>query len=293
MNSIITTTATESASAYAAIFSATPEARKEMLKQTTGTTTTGDLKKTAAKILAAMIAAGDCEVSKIKETAEAITGTDIREIFQGVYELRVVFSTLAAKEIDLVEDEFDSIGSSILGLLSPFIQKEELKPLLPEAVALAKNGTAAQIRALKPKGEPKEPKAVKAMREKAEAAEAKATEAEARVKAAEERADKMAEAFRVEIPFYCTDIAMGAPILTSTQVRNRIQSDVKGAIGKQDAEMITYHVEKLAAAYFGTCQLAGIDPLIAINSLVSQFAKPANKPAKKATATIEAVEIAA
>jgi hypothetical protein len=139
---------------------------------------------------------------------------------------------------------------------------------------------------LKPKGEKKEPKAVKEMRERAEHAEAEAARAE-------KRADDMAEAYKVEIPFYCTDIEKGAPILTSKQVRNRIKSDINGAATRKDAESLAFHADMLSKAYFGTCQLAGIDPLEMIAALVAQFAKPAEKSANKQGKPLQVVDVAA
>ncbi|RYD38124.1 MAG: hypothetical protein EOP85_17160, partial [Verrucomicrobiaceae bacterium] len=231
---------------YASMISATPEARKEILKISTGTTsTTGDYKKSTAKVLTAMIIAGDCEESKIRESAEKITGVDIRDIYQGIYELRVVFSALVKKEIDLTEDEFDSIGSSILALLSPFIQKDELKPLLAEAVKLAKSGTAKQIRDLKPKGEVKEPKAVREMREKFEAEAGKTAAAEERAAAAEKRAKDIESRYTVKCAFAITDIEQGDAVLTSDQLRNRIKADINSAYQSKDEDMLVYHHDML------------------------------------------------
>jgi hypothetical protein len=145
-NQLITTsnnTATAAAS-YAAILGLTPEHRAQFLRDST--VTTGDVKKTVAKTLAAMIAANDCPAGKIREKAKEITGKDIRENFQSIYELLAVFQAVIAGEIDITEEEFEAMESSKLALLSPFLSKDELKPLLAEAVELAKNGTAAAIR---------------------------------------------------------------------------------------------------------------------------------------------------
>lgn len=280
---------------YETMIGSSPEARADLLKQFTGTKdSVGDFKKTTAKILAAMIAAKDCDESKIRETAEKITGVDIREIFQGVYELRVVFSALVSKIIDLTEDEFDSIGSSILGLLSPFIQKDELKPLLPEAVKLAKSGTAKQIRELKPKTEPKEPKAVKEQREKAEAAETKAAQAEERAAAAEARAKAIEETYTVKCQFAITDLKSTAtPILESDQLRNRLKRDLLQAKDSGNEESLLYQNDKLAKAFYGSCQLLGIDPVQVMMDIASELATSAKGKETAATATIEVVAAAA
>jgi hypothetical protein len=256
-------------SQYASFLATDTDGRKNLLKTFTGTsTTTGDFKKGTAKILQAMITSKDCEESKLRETAEKITGVDIREIFQGVYELRVVFAAVVANQIELTEDEFDSIGSSILALLSPFIQKDELKPLLPQAVALAKSGTAKEIRDLKPKKEPTEPKAVKEQREKTEAAEKKAVEAEERAAAAEKRAAEIESRYTVECQFAITDLPNGGPVMKSDQLRNRIRQDLRNA----DEESALFHRDKFLKGYVGICQQLGLDPMAGLTDLMAELA---------------------
>lgn len=273
---------TAAASNYAEILKLTPQGRAAFLVVSTGPV--GDIKKPVTKTLAAMIDAGDCKQGQLRETAKEITGKDIKSDFQSIYELLAVFQAVIACSIEMTEAEFDAIDSSKLALLSPFLSKEDLKELLPQAVELAKNGgTAAEIRALKPKGETKEPKAVKAMREKAEAAEERA-------RVAEERAEKILECATIEIPFYCTDISKGEAVLNSNQLRNRIKNDLKGAKERGEAESLAFQADMLAKAFMGACALAGANPLEVIAALSAAGAKKATgKPGKASTATVEGI----
>lgn len=105
--------------------------------------------KQVAKILAAMIAEGDCKLGDMRKHAFSITGLDIRKTMQNVYELTNVIRAVVANKIGILDAEFDTLDSSKLALLSPFLSKEILKPFLSEAVNTARFGTAKQIRELK------------------------------------------------------------------------------------------------------------------------------------------------
>lgn len=137
--------------------------------------------KQVAKILAAMVSGGDCKPGDMKKHAEMITGLDIRKTLQNVYELTNVLRAVIGEEIEITLAEFDSLDASKLALLSPFLSKEELKPLLAEAVNAAKTGTAKNIRDLKGSGETYESKTVKELREKLKHSEARAKAAEDRL----------------------------------------------------------------------------------------------------------------
>lgn len=270
---------------YAAILELTPQGRADFLIVSTGPV--GDIKKPVVKTLAAMIDAGDCQQGKLRETALEITGKDIKKDFQSIYELLAVFQAVIAGSIGITEAEFDEMESSKLALLSPFLSKDELKPLLDQAVELAKNGTAKDIRDLKPKGEPKESKAMKEMRERAEHAEGEAARAE-------ERATRILESATIELPFYCTDISKGEAVLKSAQLCNRIKTDLKGAKQSGDLESLAFQTDKLAKAFMGACGLAGANPLEVIAALSAAGAKQAKGgPAKAAAATLEVEGIAA
>jgi hypothetical protein len=141
-----------------------------------------------AKILVAMVAEGDCKWGEMREHAAMITdGKDIRKDLQSVYELVKVLHAVLANEIEISLAEFDSMKSSMLALLAPFLTKEELKPHLARAVEIAKTGTANMLRDLKRPDGIRESKRMMELREKLTQCEARAIMAEARAKAAEER----------------------------------------------------------------------------------------------------------
>lgn len=266
---------------YQMFIDSTKEERAESLKSSVengaaSKDAIGVEKKTSAKVLAAMIDSGDCEAGDINKTAEKVCGREIRKVFQGVYELRVVFSSIVAGDIDLTEEDFDKLDASKLALISPFILKDELKPKLGEAVAKLKDGgTAKDIREIKG-GEKKEPKAVKEMREKAEAAEKRAVEAEAKAKEIESR-------YTVDVAFACTDIQPGDAVLKSDQLRARLMRDLTGALERGDEETLTLIHAKAGRLFMAACRALQVDPRELIDSLASETAKSA----AAATQTIE------
>lgn len=284
---------------YSTIIAASKETRAAELKLVADTAkshqdASGTLKKGASKILAALIIAGDCQESEIRDTAKEITQQDIRDVLQGVYELRVVFAAIVAKTIDLSEEDFDKIEHSKLALLSPFIQDPKYADKLVEAVEMLKTGTTAtKLRELKGI-EKKEPKAVKEQREKAEAAEAKATQAEERAAAAEARAKAIEETYTVKCQFAITDLKSTAtPILESDQLRNRLKRDLIQASDSGNEESLIFQKDKLAMAFFGSCELLGVDPIAAIKDLAAELATVRKGKETAATSTIEVPAIAA
>lgn len=164
-------------------------------------TSKGELQKLAAKLLVSMSAAGDCKKGDYRKHAMKITGADIREEMQDIYGLIAVFDAVLAGEIEITEEEFDSMESSKLALLSPFLSKDELKPFLDKATKAAKTGTAKDIRGLKPKKDKDETEAAKPA--------------------------------AVPCGFVATDIGADDPLIRSTMALNRLKADFAKAAGDE------------------------------------------------------------
>lgn len=197
---------------YASILAGTTDDRNRIL--IVSCETSASRQKEVAKALVAAVAAGDCKSGKFREHAQKVTGKDIRKNLQNVYELMAVFEAVLAGKIQITEEEFDNLDSSKLALLSPFLSKEELLPLLEQAVEAVKTGTAKDIRALKPSHEPKEPKAVKEMREAKEKAEKELEEFRAR------------EAAMIDVQFAILDLEhKDKAVLESKMLGRRIKKD--------------------------------------------------------------------
>ncbi len=205
-------------------------------------TSKGELQKLAAKLLVSMAGAGDCKKGDYRKHAMKITGADIREEMQDIYGLIAVFDAVLADEIEITEEEFDSMESSKLALLSPFLSKDELKPFMDKATEAAKTGTAKDIRALKPK--PKKEK------------------------------DEEPEA-AIPFGFIATDIGSDDPLVNSAQFKARMQADfAKAAASESDDALITMmnvfgRMLVSASAAMGCC------PKEFLDELASEVAKPA------------------
>ena len=197
---------------YASILAGTTDDRNRIL--IVSCETSASRQKEVAKTLVAAVAAGDCKSGKFRQHAEKITGKDIRENLQNVYELMKVFEAVLAGKIQITEEEFDNLDSSKLALLSPFLSKPELAEKLDEAVEAVKTGTAKDIRALKPSHEAKEPKAVKEMREAKEKAEKDLEDYKAR------------ERVMIDVQFAIVDLENPQKaVLESKMLGRRIKSD--------------------------------------------------------------------
>ncbi len=241
---------------YESMTSGTQESREKLLK--TSTEKTGNGKKEIAKLLVAMITAGDCKPGKILEHAKSITGKDLRTNFQGVYELMSVFQAIIEKKIDMTEEEFDKLESSKIALLSPFLNKENLKEKLGEALQAVKDGkTAKEIRELKGKSEPKPSK--------------KVLELEAEIERL--KAENLKSGVIIESALVVTDISANAPILTSQQVKNRIRKDIE--TNTENQESLLSMVEVLGKALVMACVHAEVDAQEWLAEIYSDLAKKA------------------
>lgn len=213
--------------------------------------------KQVAKCLVAMVAAGDCKAREMSKYADKLTGMDIRREMQNVYELVRVFEAVIDGSIKITEEQFDSLDGAKLALLSPFLRKEELKAKLPEAVEAAKNGTAKDIRDLKPKAEKAKP---------------------------ESETPKGPE---IPVGFLATDITDTDALVTSKQFKARIKSDMTRAMDTRDETAMD-----AMKAYFGTmfelcCRALGEHAVDAMEAYVGNTAKAA------AGKVIEAESVAA
>lgn len=231
---------------YSDILGMTAEARAQNLR--TLSTESGSRQMEAAKILVAMERAGDIGDGKLRDYASKALGIDIRDGLQGTYEVAVVFRAVLDREIDMTEEDFDKASPSKLGLLSPFVQKDELKDKLVEAVEMVKGDKpASEIRGLKPR------------KAKADKAKSEAAPAEA----------------KIPVAFAVLDIAPGEPVLTSNALRNRIKEDLIAACNSGAQEVLEYHADKLGRMFFAACKLAEVDPLDILSQLSDELAKQA------------------
>lgn len=254
---------------YAELFNGGQDNRNTVL--VTATTTTADYKKTVTKALVAMVKAGDCKAGEMKEHALKITGRDIKSNFSSIYELVAVFTAVIDQKIEITEEEFDSMESSKLALLSPFLSKPELADLIPDAVDKAKNGTAKDIRELKPDVEKKEPKAVKEIREKFEAAEKQLEEAKEREKA-----------FRVPCQFAVTDLMDPShPLLTSPQVQARILGDSAKAADFHAVFMLKF-AAKILRDNPGIAEMVGAQCGSEVGEIFEALTRTATAPEERA-----------
>lgn len=214
--------------------------------------------KVVAKILVAMIAAGDCQPGDMKGHAEKIAKCDIREQMQDTYPLVKVFTAILAGAIDMTEEDFDTLDASKLALLGPFLTKPELKEKLGEAVQAAKTGTAKDIRELKPKADKK-------------------------------KADEPpAPGATIPVGFAATDIGAGDALVKSKQVLIRLMEDFKRAQEANDGETLGHMLTIFGKCYVTSCNLLGEDPLDYIAELVAKDAKPANAMVVEPTAELAA-----
>jgi len=245
------------------------------------------MQKQAAKILASMIDAKECEPGDIRKHAMKLTGEDIRDTMQNVYELLRVYQAISAGEIEITEEQFDAGEASKLALLSPFLEKEEYKPLLADAAKLALSGTARELRELKQGDKPKaEPKGEKVLREKFEAAEKDLT---TKLEAAEAKlADSAARGEGVPVAFACTDIPAGTAVLRSGQLRGRLRADILHAMNSGDAGEMDFQLATYAKIYDAVCVAMGADPAAALREIAANRATPAAAAKEFAGTTIDA-----
>ena len=226
---------------YSTLCASTAGERSTALK--TATTTTASQQKLIAKILVAMVATGDCKPGELKTHAQTLTGKNIKEEFQNVYPLVTVFGAIVEKQIDLTEADFDTLDGSKLALLATFMG-EKHKDKLPDALAKVKGGgTAAEIRALKPKTPPPPP-----------AVTPPAT---------------------IPVAFAVTDIQPDESLLRSQQVRNRLRDDMQRAIDTANTGEQAFLLEKFARAYDAVCQALGLAPLDVLADIAAERATPA------------------
>lgn len=246
---------------YAELFAASKDERETELKNSIDRSITlADsktvLQKLVAKLLVAMTNAGEIGTGDMRRQAQKITGHDIRETLQNVYELVNVFAAIEKGEIELTEEDFDKLDTSKLALLSPFLAKPELKEKLGEAVEKAKTGTAKDIRELKPKADKGD--------KKPEADKPKGTE--------------------IPIGFVATDITATDPLVNSKQFKARIKSDFQRAMDSAGDETIDDMKDYFGKAFVTACQILGEDPLDFLAELAGNAAKPAAGHAVEAPA---------
>ena len=236
---------------YAELLAASKDERETMMKTAVerGIVILSErtvLQKDVAKTLVAMTNSGECESGGMRKHAMKITGHDIRETLQNVYELVAVFTALEKGEIELTEEEFDKLDTSKLALLSPFLTKPELKEKLGEAVEAAKTGTAKDIRNLKPKAD----------------------------KAADKAAEKP-KGTEIPVGFMATDIASDAPLVSSGQFKARIKADLQRAMDSDGEEIIDDMKDFFGKAFLTACNILGEDPLDWLADILADKAKPA------------------
>lgn len=223
------------------------------------------IQKHVSKVLTAMILSKECGDGQISKHAKEITGEDIRKTLQNVYELTNVFQAIIAGEIAITEEEFDTLDTSKLALLSPFLSDEKLKPHLEAAIEAAKNGTAKEIRELK--GPSAEPKAVRELKEKLEKTEERAAKLEK--DAADDRA------YRVAVGFAATDIKIDEPLVNSRQFKDRLHADMVRAAETENETDLETMVQLFGKAFNAACQLFGADPHEFLAEMASDTAKAA------------------
>jgi hypothetical protein len=235
-------------------------------------------RKELAKVLIAMIAAGDCEAGSINAHAKEITGKDLRKDFQGVYELMGVFSAIVDGKITLTEEQFDTLEPSKLALLSPYLNVEEHKDKLEDAVDALKEGKSAKdIREIKGATEPKKPKRVIELEKELET-----------MKAALERSGG---GTAITSALIVTDIPADAPILTSRQVIDRLKADM--AAHQKSEETMDVMIDKLGKALVAACTLAQVDAKEVVEDIYAELAAKTGGTVVGAPAAIEVEGIAA
>jgi hypothetical protein len=250
---------------YAEMFAASKEERETELKNSTDRSITlaeskTVLQKLVAKLLVAMTNAGEIGSGDMRKQAQKITGHDIRETLQNVYELVNVFAAIEKGEIELTEEDFDNLDTSKLALLSPFLTKPELKEKLGEAVEKAKTGTAKDIRELKPKADKGDSKPAE-----------KPTGTE------------------IPIGFLATDIGKDDPLVKSAQFKARLRADFARAIETEDDQSLMAMVSLFGKAYAAACEATGCDPL----DFLAELASAAATPAAGRTVDAPAIEVGA
>ena len=211
---------------YAELFAASKDERETELKNSIDRSITlADsktvLQKLVAKLLVAMTNAGEIGSGDMRKQAQKITGHDIRETLQNVYELVNVFAAIEKGEIELTEEDFDKLDTSKLALLSPFLTKPDLKEKLGEAVEKAKIGTAKDIRELKPKSD----------------------------KGDKKTEDEKPKGTEIPIGFVATDITATDPLVKSAQFKARLRTDFARAIETEDDESLMAMVSLFGKAY--------------------------------------------
>lgn len=236
------------------------------------------LQKHVAKCLVSMIQSGDCADGEMSKHAKQITKMDIRTNLQSVYQLVAVFTAIVRGQIDLTEADFDTLDTSKLALLSPFLADPDLRAeKLPEAVAALKNGaTAKEIRELQGKVKT-EPKAVKELREKLE-------QAEGRAAAAEDRESKLVG---IEFGFIATDISKTDPLLKSKQAGERMKRDLAAAMNANDKGTLEFLLDKYTKAFHAICTVMAIDPMEQLTEVAASNAKRAHGKAVDPFVTID------
>lgn len=106
-------------------------------------------RREVAKILIAAESAGVFGAGEMNSYAKRITGVDIREEFQGVYEAVNVLQGIRSKSVIATEDEFNTWGSFPVIELSSTMSKRPEK--LPEALEIirSKKDVTNRLRALR------------------------------------------------------------------------------------------------------------------------------------------------
>lgn len=257
---------------YQTLLDSTTEERNAEMKRSFNkavvlTDAKNDLQKMVAKLFVAMIAAQDCLPGEMRKHGILITGEDIREKLQDIYGLVNVFQAVVDGIIPMTEEEYDKCDSSKLALVSPFLTKDELKPMLAQAVELAKTGTAKQIRDLKPKEPTKAEKEIEGL--KTQLADSQKSEKEA---------VEAAKGTPITFGFIATDIKPGEALVNSKQFRNRLTSDYENAASEESEanDALLYSMLQLfGKAYFKSCVSLGHDPLDFIAELAEKYATSA------------------
>jgi len=191
---------------------------------------------------------GECKKGEFKAHAKSILGRDIREVYQDVYGLINVFRAILHGEMTgLAEADFDKMDSSKLALLSTFTG-EKHGHLLPQAIEAAKNGTAADMRKLKPKEPKKEPEA---------------------------KEPAKPETTSIPVGFAATDIGPADPLVLSGQVRNRPKAEFDRAEDGDADDALVEMMKVFSQGFMRACESLGINPHARIDELAALRAKQA------------------
>lgn len=214
------------------------------------------LQKHLGKLLSAMTTCGEITSGGLAKQAKKLTGKDIRKDLQDVYALVNIFDAIVADQIDLSEEDYDSMDSSKLALLATFLGDKH-KDKLPQAIEAAKTGTAKAMRDLKPK----EPSKDKARIKELEAAAAERETA--------------ARGTPITFGFIATDIGLTDPLVDSKQWKTRLREDFIRAVESENDTALETMVNLFGKAFTTACEAFGCDPLDFLADLASETARPA------------------